>query len=210
VTWPYRYDPALVSIAPVKIGAHSSHVGTNPVSGPIGCAECHPNPADMLAAGHIDGDVTVVFAGPVSGLKGGRWNGTATPTCSSTYCHGNFVAGKTANTPSWTGVNQAACGTCHNARPQGYLHRRHQDTNFNLSWWTGWVTCDQCHDGIARSTSRTDAPTLTQVNGGGSPLHVNGEKTVVFKAGGTWDPQPFEGTCSNMQCHPGETKVWPR
>jgi hypothetical protein len=48
------------------------------------------------------------------------------------------------------------------------------------------------------------------VNGAASPLHVDGTKTVVFKSGGTWNPQPFEGTCSGMQCHPGETKLWPR
>jgi predicted CxxxxCH...CXXCH cytochrome family protein len=215
VTWAYRHDPALTALAPVKIGAHSSHVGANPVSGPIACAECHPAPTSMFSVGHIDqGLVTVQFAGPVSGLKGGRWNGLSTPTCSSTYCHGNFVAGKTTNTPSWTGTAQATCGTCHNARPIGYLHKRHQDTNFNdpvnIPWWTGWVTCDQCHSGIAASTSNVGTPTLTQVDGHGPPLHVNGEKTVVFKGGGTWDPQPFEGTCSNMQCHPGESKVWPR
>ena len=48
----------------VAVGAHSSHVGTNPVSGPIACAECHATPADALPrvtlAGRF-GDTSVVF-----------------------------------------------------------------------------------------------------------------------------------------------------
>jgi predicted CxxxxCH...CXXCH cytochrome family protein len=205
-TWARLTDP-------VAVGAHRSHVAPNPVGAVSTCAECHPVPADVFSAGHVDGTVAVRFAGPVSGLKGGTWNGAATPTCSSTYCHGNFIAGKKTNAPSWTGTNQAACGTCHNARPLGYLHKRHQDTNFNdptIPWWKGWITCDQCHDGIAKSTTRNDAPTMILVNGAASPVHVDGTKTVVFKNGGTWTAAPFEGTCSGMQCHPGEEKMWPR
>jgi predicted CxxxxCH...CXXCH cytochrome family protein len=179
----------------------------------MACAECHVTPADMFSVGHIDGDrATVGFQGPVSGLAAGTWNypTTGTPTCSSTYCHGNFANGKTTNAPSWTGTNQAACGTCHNARPQGYLHRRHQDTYFNVGWYSGWVTCNQCHSGIASSVDRTTPPALVVTNGSGPILHVNGTKDVVFQGGGTWDPAPQQGTCSGMACHPGETKIWPR
>jgi predicted CxxxxCH...CXXCH cytochrome family protein len=207
-TWARRQDQ-------VAVGAHTSHVSPNPVGAYSGCIECHPVPVDAFSAGHVDGKADVRFAGPVSGLKPtAKWNYPTAPTCSSTYCHGNFIAGKTTFVPSWILANQAACGTCHNARPLGYLHKRHQDTNFNdpvgIPWWTGWITCDQCHDGITKSTSNVGTPTMILVNGAASPLHVDGVKTVVFKSGGTWNPQPFEGTCSGMQCHPGESKLWPR
>jgi predicted CxxxxCH...CXXCH cytochrome family protein len=174
----------------------------------------------MFTPGHIDGAVTVAFQGPISGQSGGTWNYPAAPTCSATYCHGNFTRGTTTNTPSWTGTNQAACGSCHPARPVAYLHNKHQQSYLNNPAWPWWplpggstyVTCDQCHFGIAASTSNAGTPTLTQANGGGPPLHVNGKPNVVFKFGGTYDntTDPTTGTCSSMQCHPGETKFWPR
>jgi predicted CxxxxCH...CXXCH cytochrome family protein len=161
----------------------------------------------------------VAFAGPVSGLKGGTWNYpvTGTATCSSTYCHGNFTRGIATNTPNWTGTNQATCGSCHPARPLGFLHRRHerQDYTGSQPWWpqpgqSGWVTCDQCHSGIAQSVTSSGTPTLTVVGGAGPPLHVDGKPDVVFKQGGTYVVGPFDGTCSGMACHPGEMKTWPR
>ncbi len=200
------------------VGAHSSHVGPNPVAGAFGCEECHVRPADAFAPGHVDASVAVAFAGPVSGLAPSAvWNGDANPTCSSTYCHGNFLRGIATNTPSWIGTNQAACGTCHTARPVPYMHNRHQRdyTATGLAWWpppggSGWVTCDQCHDGIASSTSSAGTPALTAVNGSGPALHVNGTTDVVFKLGGSYTRTATEGTCSSMACHPGETKLWPR
>ena len=202
----------------VAIGAHSSHVGPNPVSGAFGCEECHLRPVDAFAAGHLDASVGVAFAGPVSGLvPSAVWNGSASPTCSSTYCHGTFLRGIATNAPNWTGTNQAACGTCHTARPAAYLHNRHQRdyTYAGIPWWpaaggSGWVTCEQCHFGIARSVNSSVQPTLDVVNGSGPPLHVNGAPDVVFKLGGTYTTGPSSGTCSSMQCHPGETKEWPR
>ncbi len=207
----------------VAVGAHNSHVGPNPVSGAFGCEECHTKPTDAFSLNHIEGTVSVSFAGPVSGLKGGSWNypATGTPTCSSTYCHGNFTRGKTTNVPDWTGTNQAACGTCHPARPGSYLHLKHQGryyANPSWPWWpppggSPWVTCDQCHFGIAASVDNAQPPTLTQANGGGPPLHVNGTPNVVFKFGGTYtiDPYLSQGNCSSMACHVGEgIKVWPR
>ncbi len=204
----------------VVIGAHSSHVGRNPVSAPIACAECHSAPSDMFTPGHIDGAVTVAFEGPISAQSGGTWNMPTAPTCSSTYCHGNFKRGTATNTPNWTGTNQAACGTCHPARPGSYLHLKHQGrypANPSWPWWpllggSEYVTCDQCHSGIAASVDGTQPPTLTPANGGGPPLHVNGTPNVVFKFGGTYTIDPFlsQGNCSSMACHPGEVKTWPR
>ncbi len=209
------------SASPVAVGAHTAHVGPNPVSGAFGCEECHTKPTDAFSPDHVEGTVVVSFAGPVSGLKGGTWNfgATGTPTCSSTYCHGNFSRGVTTNMPDWTGSNQAACGSCHPARPLAYLHRKHQQqwsTSVSWPWWplsggSTWVTCDQCHFGIAQSVSTAQPPTLTTVGGSGPALHVNGRVDVVFKAGGTYTiSDPTEGTCSAMACHPGEAKAWPR
>jgi predicted CxxxxCH...CXXCH cytochrome family protein len=201
----------------VRIGAHSSHVAQNPVASPMGCGECHPIPDDVFTSGHIDGAVNVRLEGPLSGLRLSTWNYPPTPTCSATYCHGNFERGNAANAPDWTGENQAACGTCHPARPVNYLHSRHQRdyTSAGLPWWppageSGWVTCDQCHSGIASSSSRTSPTSLTVVDGAGPPLHVNGTTDVVFKLGGTYTKDTWEGTCSGLACHPGETMWWPR
>jgi len=175
----------------------------------------------MFSAGHVDpARAEVVFAGTVSGqATGGTWNylSTGAPTCSSTYCHGNFPAGSATNTPDWTGTGQAACGSCHAARPAAFLHNRHQrDYTFgDPIWWpqpleSGWITCEQCHFGIASSLNSTTAPTLTVTGGSGPALHVNGTKSIVFKLGGTYTASPTVGTCSSMACHPGEVKEWPR
>jgi predicted CxxxxCH...CXXCH cytochrome family protein len=210
------------SASAVAVGAHSSHVGTNPVSAPIACAECHPTPTDALSPGHVSGSVAVSFAGAVSGLAaGGSWNYPAlgTPTCSSTYCHGNFKRGNATTAPDWNGANQAACGSCHPARPGSYLHLRHQRETLPgvQPWWplpggSTFVTCDQCHSGIAESVSNLGTPTLTLVNGSGPILHVNGTPDVVLKGGGSYvvDPYAGTGTCSSMTCHPGDVKYWPR
>jgi hypothetical protein len=39
---------------------------------------------------------------------------------------------------------------------------------------------------------------------------VNGSVDVVFELGGTYEVGTFDGACSNMYCHPGETKLWAR
>jgi predicted CxxxxCH...CXXCH cytochrome family protein len=208
------------STSAVAVGAHTRHVGANRASRPIACEECHTRPADVFAAGHVSGQAAVAFAGPLAGTTGGTWNqpGTGLPTCSSTYCHGNFKRGNLTNVPSWTGTNQAACGTCHAARPVAYLHQRHQrdSSGAGLAWWplpggSAYVTCGDCHDGIAASTSNTGLPTLATVSGAGPVLHVDGKPDVVFRAGGTYSlTTATEGSCSSMACHPGETKAWPR
>jgi predicted CxxxxCH...CXXCH cytochrome family protein len=173
----------------------------------------------MFSAGHLDPPrAEVAFQGPVSGIAGGTWNYpiSGAPTCSSTYCHGNFTRGNTTNTPDWTGTGQAACGTCHDARPVAYLHNKHErQYDGDPEWWPApgestWITCDQCHFGIARSVDRTTPPELVVTDGSGPPLHVNGDTTVVFKLGGTYTKGAFSGSCSGMYCHPGETKEWPR
>ena len=64
--------------------------------------------------------------------------------------------------------------------------------------------------GIARSEGRTSLPALEVVAGAGPALHVDGKTDVVFRAGGTYERYSAEGFCSNMACHPGETKAWPR
>ncbi len=215
-TWGNQGDP-------VRIGAHTSHVATNPVSSAFSCAECHATPADALSPGHIDGPVTVRFAGPVSGQAvGGVWNGPASPTCSSTYCHGNFKNGcvtypnppNACTPPDWTGANQAACGSCHPARPIGFLHIRHQSAS--VPGTSTPVTCDQCHSGIATSTGATGATSLVVTGGAGPALHVNGTTDVLFRLGGTYTKAPGQGTCSNTSCHlpqpPDDDGVryWPR
>jgi predicted CxxxxCH...CXXCH cytochrome family protein len=203
---------------PLAVGAHSSHVGPNPVSGAFGCAECHATPASALSAGHVDGAVGVAFSGPLSGMRykppAPAWNEPAA-TCSSTYCHGNFLRGcvdsGTCAPPAWTGANQAACGSCHNARPQAFLHVRHGSRQItDPSGALVYVTCSQCHSGIASSSGPTGTPALVVTGGAGPPLHVNGTTDVVLLLGGSYDKQPGTGYCSGTYCHPGEVTEWPR
>jgi predicted CxxxxCH...CXXCH cytochrome family protein len=211
-TWGGEGDPR-------RVGAHTRHLAGGAVSRGVACGECHAVPADPFQPGHVDAAVQVAFGGPLGGAVGGSWNYPATgaPTCSSTYCHGNFLRGNVANTPSWTGVNQAACGSCHASRPLAYLHRRHERDygTSGIPWWplpggAASVTCGDCHAGIARSEGRTSATALEVVDGAGPALHVDGKTDVVFRAGGTYERYSAEGFCSNMACHPGETKAWPR
>lgn len=48
----------------IRIGAHTAHVVAT-ISAPIGCATCHPVPADALSPGHL-GDGTADVSSPAS------------------------------------------------------------------------------------------------------------------------------------------------
>ena len=115
-TWSHTGDD-------VAIGAHTAHVKASARADAIDCAVCHVKPASAFASGHIDGGFAGVrFDGLATqgGLTPPAWN-RASPTCGTTYCHGNFTNGKPQNAPDWTkvGEGQASCGTCHGAPPAG-------------------------------------------------------------------------------------------
>ncbi|GEJ57086.1 CxxxxCH/CxxCH domain c-type cytochrome [Anaeromyxobacter diazotrophicus] len=109
----------------VRVGAHTAHVAGSATAQALACDVCHVVPTDALDPGHVDGpNATVTFGGLAvqGGATPAAWD-RAAPTCSGTYCHGNFKNGNAQNAPDWTqvGKEQAKCGTCH-ALPPGGTH----------------------------------------------------------------------------------------
>ncbi|HTP53083.1 MAG TPA: CxxxxCH/CxxCH domain-containing protein [Anaeromyxobacteraceae bacterium] len=186
------------STSTLAVGAHQQHVqagaGFNTLSQPFACSECHPSPIPTDIAHVNGGPVPVPLTGVIatSGTVLGTWGGPAQPTCSSTYCHGNFLGGNKTNTPTWIQVDgtYAACGSCHGIPPtegQHVFHASQPPTGLGID-------CGSCHTGYSLLTT---SPTVNVT------LHVNG----VFDVGGTsvttWDPTTL--TCTNS-CH--VQRVW--
>jgi predicted CxxxxCH...CXXCH cytochrome family protein len=97
-------------------GAHGAH--KNPLlTTAIDCASCHVVPSVVLAAGHLDGIVQVLFSGRA--LDRGAvpaWNGTS---CTSVACHGANLVDPPLVVPTWADTSGAAsaCGACHGLPP---------------------------------------------------------------------------------------------
>jgi len=221
-------DPLWAQVAPpvgplgssatttLAVGAHQQHVGSlNALSQTFACWQCHPTyptadgmPADV---GHVNGLPTPVPLGGALATTGGVQGVWSAPTCSSTYCHGNFpatpqsVGGSTAGLtggnnaqPKWNQVDGtfAQCTSCHGgsvtdatghatAAPNDGQHAFHVGAGF---------ACSACHLGYTGTTVNV-------------ALHVNG----VRDAGGTsqitsWNPTTLQ--CS-ATCHGSDNpKVW--
>lgn len=123
---------------PVRVGAHTRHVAGGPLTNPIACVACHPQPADALSSGHVDAQeyADVTFSGIAAQGITPIWN-RASATC-VTYCHGAGLPGVGTNrTPVWTGgAAQAVCGSCHGIPPNTGGH-----------WHIGYglAECGDCH-----------------------------------------------------------------
>jgi predicted CxxxxCH...CXXCH cytochrome family protein len=152
-TWGKTAEFALV-------GAHTAHVSGNRISAPFACVQCHVTPADALAPGHVNGDLTITFGGIATQgvVVPPAWNRT-TATCSSTYCHGATLVGGTNTQPIWTTVNgtQAACGTCHGIPPPVWGHSYPPAHNMNA--------CTFCHYDVADDRGTTITNPALHVNG---------------------------------------------
>ena len=199
----------------LAVGAHQQHVGSqNTLSVPFACTECHTPtlPTDIT---HVDGQpVPVQLMGltATSGTVQGTWN-LSPPTCSSTYCHGNFFGGNNA-APNWTQVDGtfSACTSCHggplslgnaaSAAPNDGQHPFHVGSlGFD---------CSACHP-TGYSNLKATPTTGTVV----TALHVNGVVDLSASAGyscGLVGCQPRGGqafgTCTNS-CHPtGSPGPW--
>ena len=170
----------------VAVGAHQVHVNpsaTGAWSNPFACTVCHPSPlpADVT---HVNGLPTAItFSGlATTGSAAPVYNRTASPTCSSTYCHGNFTGGATTAAPAWTGAAMT-CTSCHGNPPSTGEHApRNSRHNFG---------CNLCHGTGYTSTTIVLA------------THVNGVKNVAAGDPPGWNPA--NRTCSNS-CH--GTKSW--
>ncbi|MBI5443729.1 MAG: CxxxxCH/CxxCH domain-containing protein [Deltaproteobacteria bacterium] len=122
---------------PVRVGAHTRHLGESAIAPSLGCSVCHPKPLDALSADHVGGPTaTMAFSGlaVAQGSPQPTWDRTEA-TCSNTYCHGGSLAGGTNSAPVWTAVGQgqAACGACHGLPPPA--------PHPTLSGSTGCATC---------------------------------------------------------------------
>ncbi len=198
--------------ADVHVGAHQKHVNptTNTLSSAFLCSECHTAslPPDIFQTNHLsaDGSTPVPLAGAIATTGGVQGTWTA-PSCSATYCHGNFSNGGNNATPTWTGdSSNSACTSCHGitTNPNGYIEPltgRHP-TNWSLHAFMG-NQCQYCHNGIATASSAPATPTIVPA---GKALHVNGARDVSFLGGGTWTPNvgTYGGTCA-PSCHGSQT-----
>ena len=126
------------------VGAHMAHLTAGSLASAFACTDCHSPP---LSTNHGNGVVEFSWSVLARGTGVPSYD-TVTFSCSTTYCHGNFTNGNTANAPVWTsGAAGAACGSCHGLPPGG-THPQN-------------AACETCHTGYTVST----------VN---PALHVNG------------------------------------
>ncbi|HVP66407.1 MAG TPA: CxxxxCH/CxxCH domain-containing protein [Anaeromyxobacteraceae bacterium] len=218
-------DPSWANVAPpvpplggaattaLAVGAHQQHVGAlNTLSQPIACWQCHPTypgpdgmPVDLSHVNAAGPQVPLTGALATTGSVKGTWN---SPTCSSTYCHGNFPPTGTGTggnnaTPNWTTVNgtYASCTSCHGSvTVGGVLTPAPNDGQHSFHLTVVGAACSDCHSGYSWDSS---SPSTTQVN---INLHVNG----VRDAGGTtsitsWNPVTLQCTAS---CHSSNPQTW--
>ena len=152
------------------MGAHQKHVVNGPIRNALACDACHAPVSDLA---HVNGTISMPFAGLASQGTTPSWNGT---TCSSTYCHGSTIDNGGSNrTPTWTAVSagQTSCGSCHGAPPPnnhplstncggchgaGYSATTvNPATHVNGNLELNAMTCTSCH-GDATKTATPEAP----------------------------------------------------
>jgi predicted CxxxxCH...CXXCH cytochrome family protein len=149
-TLPFRDTHGDQDPAHLTVGAHTAHLAAGHLRGPMGCPDCHLQPATVFAPGHLTPLPASVFPPGWSGLAALSGTGPAfdrtAATCSNVYCHGNSqyllahdaTAGLT-RTPSWIGGTsaQTRCGACHGLPPA-------DGTDYHLAG-TGVGDCVRCH-----------------------------------------------------------------
>jgi len=162
------------------VGAHTTHVtGANHMT--YDCDQCHIKPTDVLSPGHLfdatPGVAELNFSGGLSAA--GSYDG---PGCSSLYCHGNG-RGDNGSVAAYTGTIDT-CTACHPAPPNSGHHQVGSHVN---------AGCRACHNAVAGANNTIIGP----------ELHVNGNKDVELRSGGTYNANT--GSC-NPSCH--GTRTW--
>jgi predicted CxxxxCH...CXXCH cytochrome family protein len=165
--------------ASTAVGAHQKHLFGSAIAAPIACAECHVVPSSVP---HSNGIVDITW-GKTATTGGGAsypvddaygtgiiapnpmagspvWT-SASATCSSTYCHGNYsgtfsftyayepdsfnYTGSSA-APAWNG-GPMTCGSCHAMPPND---KQWHNGNHGAG---GGNDCQLCHpDAIGTAT----------------------------------------------------------
>jgi predicted CxxxxCH...CXXCH cytochrome family protein len=198
------------------VGAHLAHV-----TGGVACDACHVVPAKVMAPGHLNGIVEVVF-GPIAHDPSGLTTPTysfATQGCSNVYCHSRYAPG---NTPTWVqSGTQSGCGTCHAANgaygATGTFTGRHSEHRCSRCHdQNDSVGCFACHAGFKQQVGT--APPVVDL-----PTHVDGIVEIAASATAlgrtitdSWDPASRSCTtsCHSIGDHrragaPAGSSTWP-
>jgi predicted CxxxxCH...CXXCH cytochrome family protein len=166
---------------PFSPGAHLAHLnkGTGAIGKHVACSECHVVPASSApSATHENGAANVSFgtlAKKVLTLSNGNpgtaidptydaGSATVAPSCSTTYCHGQFTLnanskGKQGVTIAWNVAGPLACSACHNVNGSGVPvpNDSCHPPNFNHD---GGNRCSDCHKNVnSTGTAVTNANT---------------------------------------------------
>ncbi|SNB46071.1 CxxxxCH/CxxCH domain-containing protein [Geobacter sp. DSM 9736] len=216
---------ALGSYAP-NAGAHARH------SDHMGCATCHangnhaststPRRNGLIEMGFIinganfpgfNNSVTngTLFTGTDVLSNGYLWSaapGTTlvkvpnTTTC-NVYCHGWPGSGGTNSIPSWIGISQKTCGTCHDATgdtpPASGSHRKHAGTDAE----SDGIKCGTCHgtySNYSTSTLHINGQVEWNLSAISSTAAYNGSNSGTTGRLAPGDPAGY-GTCTNLYCH---------
>jgi predicted CxxxxCH...CXXCH cytochrome family protein len=137
--------------------AHPSHK-TPTLTLPIDCASCHPVPSEVLAPGHLDGVVNVVFTEhAVDRNQSPTWDAPSA-SCRGVACHGAGLIEPVA-APVWTDASGRAgvCGACHGIPPT----EQH-------------TASTDCQRSTCHGTEITGTTTGPVISPSGKALHVNG------------------------------------
>lgn len=205
---------------------HTKHTQTYSYS----CVKCHEttvsgNRTISNYTNHVNRQVNIEFNNSTTAVSG-TYNGSASPmsklpgsatgTCTNTYCHskGTSITPSAATpniVPNWTNNLNATCSSCHgNNSTANYKmgtvgstsHLKHVQT------YTGF-NCDYCH-----ASTVSDSRTVSSVAN-----HVNRKVDVDFNVwvntnatyGGSTLNSKLPGatmtTCANTYCHSNGTSV---
>lgn len=201
-------------------GAHATHAKGRLMA----CNTCHNGfasktmPSNSIDIGFsINGVNFPGFNGTVTGgtyinttpltapytFSGAVGTSGVSQTCANIYCHGATLTGGTSTTPNWTGLNQAACGSCHGVTvatpPTTGGHLRHAGTGVvgRLS-----LACTACH-GATTDNSHINGSVKWDLTALGAASRYKTPSGTYALTGSTGAPAPSAsyGQCSNIYCH---------
>ncbi len=216
-------DPVVTGSA--SAGRHIAHV-TDPGGPQYNCNSCHfgweasgqmPNSGNLNIGFTAFGQTGGTYNGRTGG--GGYTDGTGMTinlddslTCAN-YCHGSTLGGSAI--ADWDDGTGAACGDCHTAAnatvdtlPSGTSHNTHAKVQNQ--------PCVNCHgagytSGTATPTGHVDGSVRYDVSALDSGKRFDGAVAVTYRgvssgqATGSIAPSGTYGTCTNVNCHYGNT-----
>ncbi|TLN26300.1 CxxxxCH/CxxCH domain-containing protein, partial [bacterium] len=220
VTWAANYTSAPYAITTCKgchadsgVGnVHRIHEATNGNGGyNFDCRVCHStfNAAtnnyppvhgngvmNSTATDRVSINLTNASAFVGLGLNNGTFD-AGTKTCSSVYCHGNYV-GNTPFTPNWTNASTGNCGTCHSSTSLTTgAHLTHtNDTTYNIGCKTCHYTVTINNTAIASLTLHVDAKAAIAFD----TTDARNDTIDAYTANNDTIGAPY-GTCTNLYCH---------